>query len=105
MVGRPLESVFVSTLTVGGLTSLTHERSVYWPASELPAEEVAARVDGDVVAPGREEDAARCADRVEEVGQVAVHVHRDARIAEHVVLVERAEEPRVDRLVRAQETR
>ncbi len=28
IVGRPLESSFVMTLTVGGLTSLTHERSV-----------------------------------------------------------------------------
>ena len=28
IVGRPLDSVFVMTLTVGGFTSLTHERSV-----------------------------------------------------------------------------
>ena len=69
IVGRPLDSVFVSTLTVGGFTSLTHERSVYGPASDLPAEQVAARVDGDVVAPRRQEDAARRADRVQEVGQ------------------------------------
>ena len=89
--------------TVGGRTSFTHERSVYRPASEPSVEEVAAGVDRDVVAPGRQEDASRRPDRVEEVGKAAVHVHRDPRVAEDVVLVERAHEPRVDRLVRAQE--
>ena len=53
--------------TVGGRTSLTHERSVYLPASDRPGEEVAARVDRDVVAAGRQEHAAGGPDRVEEV--------------------------------------
>src|SRR5262249_25271809 len=36
IVGRPLESVLVRIFTVGGLTSFTHDRSVYLPASDLP---------------------------------------------------------------------
>ena len=36
IVGRPDESLRVRMRTVGGRTSLTHERSVYGPASERP---------------------------------------------------------------------
>jgi hypothetical protein len=36
MVGRPAESDLVSTLTTGGFTSFTQERSVYGPASDFP---------------------------------------------------------------------
>ena len=35
-VGFPVESLRVISLTVGGLTSLIHERSVYGPARERP---------------------------------------------------------------------
>ncbi len=66
-------------------------------------EEVASRVDGDVVAPGRQEDAAGRADVEEEVRHRAVRVHRDSGVARDVVLVERAQEPRVDRRVRGEE--
>ena len=84
-------------------TSFTHERSVYRPAERAAVEQIASGVDGDVVATRREEDAAGGADRVEEVGKLAVDVHGDARVPEHVVLVEGAHEPWVDGLVRAQE--
>ena len=63
------------TRTVGGLTSFTHERSVYRPAERAAGEQVTSGVDGDVVATRREEDASGGADRVEEVGQLAVDVH------------------------------
>jgi len=69
-------------------------------AERAPGERVAARVDRDEVLLLERELGARRADvevRVE--GQV-VDVDRRARVALHIVLVERAEEPRVDQRAR-----
>ena len=103
MVGRPLESVFVRIRARRRLDVVDPRPQRVLARERTPGEEVAARVDGDVVLARREEYAARGSDRVEEVRQLAVDVDRDSCVAEDVVLVERAHEPGVDRLIRAQE--
>src|SRR5262245_11262158 len=75
--------------TDGRRLHVVHPGTQRVPACErLPGEEVAAGVDGHEVAAGWEEDAAGSTDRVEEVGELAVDVHGDTGVAEHVVLVE-----------------
>ena len=105
IVGRPLESCLRDDPD-GRRPDVVDPRAQRVATGErATGEEVASGVDGDVVAPGRQEHAAGSSDRVEEVGKLAVHVHRDSRVAEDVVLVERAHEPRMNRLVRAEERR
>ena len=102
IVGRPDEMRRRDQLDVRRL-DVVHPGAQPVRACERSAgEEVAAGVHGDVVPPGRQHDAARGADVEQEVWHQAVRVDRYARIALDVVLVERAQEPGMDRGVRAQ---
>ena len=73
------------------------------PRKRAPGERILSRVDDDVVAPCRRILDSRRAHIEDEVRHQLVRVRRHACVAEHVVLVERAQQPRVDDAGRAEQ--